>query len=78
MMIISCIHTYIRTYVHTSSSLTSTNPITQAIDRFGHVDVWINNAGRGISKSILDVTDDDFDEMMLVNTKSALYRYVDR
>jgi short-subunit dehydrogenase len=40
---------------------------------FGHVDVWINNAGRGIGRSVLELTDDDFDEMMNVNVKSALY-----
>jgi NADP-dependent 3-hydroxy acid dehydrogenase YdfG len=45
----------------------------EAIRVFGHVDVWINNAGRGISRSVLDLTDADLDEMMLVNVKSALY-----
>jgi NADP-dependent 3-hydroxy acid dehydrogenase YdfG len=45
----------------------------QAIAAFGHVDVWLNNAGRGITRDVLDLTDQDFDEMMLVNTKSALY-----
>src|SRR5438094_7222042 len=36
-----------------------------AIQHFGHIDVWINNAGRGVSRAVLDITDDDFDEMML-------------
>jgi short-subunit dehydrogenase len=45
----------------------------KAIAAFGHVDVWVNNAGRGINRSVLDLTDLEFDEMMLVNTKSALY-----
>ena len=45
----------------------------QALREFGNVDVWINNAGRGISRPVLDLTDDDFDQMMAVNTKSALY-----
>ena len=44
-----------------------------AIDRFGHIDVWVNNAGRGITRSVAELTDEDFDEMMLVNVKSALY-----
>ncbi len=44
-----------------------------AIARFGRVDVWINNAGRGISRPVAELTDDDFDEMMRVNVKSALY-----
>lgn len=45
----------------------------QALMAFGNVDVWINNAGRGISLSVLDLTDADLDEMMLINVKSALY-----
>ena len=45
----------------------------RAIERFGHVDVWINNAGRGITKPVLELTDDEFDLMMAVNVKSAIY-----
>ena len=45
----------------------------RTIEAFGHVDVWINNAGRGIGKRVMDLTDEDFDEMFTVNTKSALY-----
>jgi NADP-dependent 3-hydroxy acid dehydrogenase YdfG len=44
-----------------------------ALQTFGRVDVWINNAGRGISKPVLELTDDDVDEMMSANLKSALY-----
>ena len=44
-----------------------------ALRRFGHVDVWVNNAGRGITRAVLDLSDDDVDEMMAVNVKSALY-----
>ncbi len=44
-----------------------------AIDRFGHVDVWVNNAGRGISRSFMELTDDDVDTMVRDNVKSALY-----
>jgi NAD(P)-dependent dehydrogenase (short-subunit alcohol dehydrogenase family) len=44
-----------------------------ALARFGRVDVWVNNAGRGITRFVSELTDEDFDEMMLVNTKSALY-----
>jgi NADP-dependent 3-hydroxy acid dehydrogenase YdfG len=45
----------------------------EALRAFGAVDVWINNAGRGITRSVLDLTDADLDEMMAVNVKSALY-----
>jgi NAD(P)-dependent dehydrogenase (short-subunit alcohol dehydrogenase family) len=44
-----------------------------ALARFGHVDVWVNNAGRGITRPVSALSDEDFDEMMLVNVKSALY-----
>ena len=45
----------------------------QAVDAFGHVDVWVNNAGRGIGVPVLELTDEHFEEMMSVNVKSALY-----
>jgi NADP-dependent 3-hydroxy acid dehydrogenase YdfG len=44
-----------------------------ALAKFDHVDVWINNAGRGISRKVQDLSDADFEEMMLVNVKSAVY-----
>jgi short-subunit dehydrogenase len=44
-----------------------------ALKAHGHVDVWINNAGQGITRSVLDLTDEDVDLMMSVNVKSALY-----
>jgi NAD(P)-dependent dehydrogenase (short-subunit alcohol dehydrogenase family) len=44
-----------------------------AIERFGQIDVWVNNAGRGITRPVSDLTDEEFDEMMRVNVKSALY-----
>jgi short-subunit dehydrogenase len=44
-----------------------------AVERFGHVDAWVNNVGRGITKPVSLLTDDDLDEMMRVNVKSALY-----
>jgi len=45
----------------------------QAIEHFGRIDIWVNNAGRGINASVLELTDEQFDEMMAVNVKSALY-----
>lgn len=47
--------------------------LAEAIARFGRVDVWVNNAGRGMTIPTQQLTDDDFDEMMRVNVKSALY-----
>ena len=47
--------------------------VEQALARFGHVDVWINNVGQGISTMPSALTDDDIDEVMQVNVKTALY-----
>jgi short-subunit dehydrogenase len=44
-----------------------------ALRAFGEIDVWVNNAGRGIGVHVLDLTDAQLDEMMAVNVKSALY-----
>lgn len=44
-----------------------------AVDAFDGFDVWINNAGRGITRSVLDLSDADVDEMIASNVKSALY-----
>jgi NAD(P)-dependent dehydrogenase (short-subunit alcohol dehydrogenase family) len=43
------------------------------LSRFGHVDVWVNNAGRGMTRVVSELTDEDFDEMMRTNVKSVLY-----
>lgn len=45
----------------------------RAIEEAGGYDVWINNAGRGITRQVIDLTDGDVDEMFAVNVKSALY-----
>lgn len=44
-----------------------------ALERFGRIDVWVNNVGRGITSSPSQLTDEDIDEIMRVNVKSALY-----
>jgi short-subunit dehydrogenase len=45
----------------------------EAIARFGQVDVWVNNVGRGITRPPSALTDEDIDDMMRVNIKSVLY-----
>src|SRR6476469_1237895 len=47
--------------------------IHAAIDRFGHVDVLVNNVGRGITRLPTALTDDDIDDMIRINIKSMLY-----
>lgn len=45
--------------------------VAAAIDRLGGVDTLVNNAGIVIAKTILDLTDEDFDRTMAVNLKAA-------
>jgi len=47
--------------------------IEQTLASAGHIDVWVNNAGRGITRAPSELTDEDIDEMMRVNVKSVLY-----
>ena len=47
--------------------------VASALTRFGRIDVWVNNVGRGITRMPSELTDGDIDSMMLVNVKSALY-----
>jgi NAD(P)-dependent dehydrogenase (short-subunit alcohol dehydrogenase family) len=44
-----------------------------ALARFGRIDAWVNNAGRGITRPVEALSDDDLDQMMRDNLKSALY-----
>jgi NADP-dependent 3-hydroxy acid dehydrogenase YdfG len=47
--------------------------VTEALSRFGRIDVWINNVGQGISRAPSELTDQDVDEVMRQNVMSALY-----
>ena len=47
--------------------------VNDAIQRFGHIDVWVNNAGQGITRQPSELTDDDIDQMIRINVKSVLY-----
>ncbi|MGV3709891.1 MAG: SDR family oxidoreductase [Gemmatimonas sp.] len=47
--------------------------VDEAVEQMGHIDVWVNNVGRGINRIATDVTDDDIDEMIRINVKTALY-----
>lgn len=47
--------------------------VEETLTRFGHIDVWVNNVGRGITRPPSQLTDEDIDDIMRVNVKSALY-----
>ena len=44
-----------------------------ALARFGRIDAWVNNAGRGLTRPVAELTDEDVDAMVRDNLKSALY-----
>jgi short-subunit dehydrogenase len=47
--------------------------VADVVTRLGHIDVWVNNVGQGLTRPPSQLTDEDIDEMMRVNVKSALY-----
>lgn len=47
--------------------------VAESLARFGRVDVWINNVGQGITRMPSQLTDEDIDDVMRVNVKSAMY-----
>src|SRR6478672_4716583 len=47
--------------------------IREAIERFGRIDIWVNNVGQGISRVPSQLTDEDIDDIIRVNVKSAIY-----
>jgi short-subunit dehydrogenase len=47
--------------------------VRESIERFGHVDVWVNNVGQGITRAPSELTDEDVDDIVRINIKSALY-----
>src|SRR5690349_3115321 len=47
--------------------------VDETLSRFGRIDVWINNAGVGITRPPSQLTDQDIDSMIQANVKSALY-----
>ena len=47
--------------------------VAETMAAFGGIDVWVNNVGQGISRMPSELTDEDIDDMMRVNVKSALY-----
>jgi NAD(P)-dependent dehydrogenase (short-subunit alcohol dehydrogenase family) len=45
--------------------------VASAIERFGKLDVLVNNAGLGTNHDALDATEQEWDELMAVNLKGA-------
>lgn len=47
--------------------------VNESLAKFERIDVWMNNVGQGITRPPTELTDEDIDEAMRVNVKSALY-----
>src|SRR5262245_44670404 len=47
--------------------------VETTIARYGHIDVWINNAGQGITRMPTELTDEDVDEIVRQNIKTTMY-----
>jgi NAD(P)-dependent dehydrogenase (short-subunit alcohol dehydrogenase family) len=45
--------------------------VQSVIDKFGHIDILVNNAGINMKKSIEDVTDEDYQRIILTNQTST-------
>jgi 3-oxoacyl-[acyl-carrier protein] reductase len=43
--------------------------VEHALERFGHVDVLVNNAAIGLLRSVVDTTDEEYDEVMDTNLR---------
>ena len=49
------------------------NAVEQTIHFFGRIDILVNNAGIGYNHDAVDVTEEDWDEMMDVNLKGLFF-----
>lgn len=47
--------------------------VRESLERFGRVDIWVNNVGQGISRVPSQLTDEDIDDIVRINVKSAIY-----
>jgi NAD(P)-dependent dehydrogenase (short-subunit alcohol dehydrogenase family) len=57
--------------VRDRSSITAA--VREVVDRHGRIDVLVNNAGLGHAYRALDVTEDQFDDMMAVNVRGLFF-----
>jgi glucose 1-dehydrogenase len=47
--------------------------VSSAVEKFGHVDIMVNNAGVETRTSILDTTEEQYEKVLEINLKSAFF-----
>src|SRR5271166_358963 len=47
--------------------------VDAAVNRFGRLDIMVNNAGIETRTSVLDTTEDQYDKVLAINLKSAFF-----
>jgi NAD(P)-dependent dehydrogenase (short-subunit alcohol dehydrogenase family) len=47
--------------------------VEEVLARFGRIDVWINNVGRGISRLPSELSEQDVNDMIRINVLTAMY-----
>ena len=56
-----------------SNSEEVNNLVSKTVEKYGKLDVMVNNAGIGDSKTILNVTDEDWESVIGVNLSGVMY-----
>ncbi len=51
--------------------------INSTIKKFGHIDIFINNAGVGIHKPLIETTEKEFDTIFNTNLKAIYYSFLE-
>ena len=54
-----------------SRAETAAAAVELALERFGRLDLLVNNAGRGVFRPLLETTDEDFDGLMSSNVRGV-------
>lgn len=47
--------------------------VAEAVDRFGTIEILINNVGAGMGGAVTEITEESFDRAIALNTKSAIF-----
>lgn len=51
--------------------------IAQSLKKFGRIDIFVNNAGVGVHKAILDTSEKEFDGMFNTNMKGVFFSFLE-